>query len=64
MALDGVFKMKGATADDINKVVTQVIESEKKFLPGPQIGVKTRIGVAKYRKEKVADAPIKRVRTW
>jgi hypothetical protein len=54
--------LQGATPVAINEVVTTIIEGEKRFLPGPQIGVKIPINTKRYKKEKVSDPPGLRVR--
>eukprot|EP00392_Amoebophrya_sp_AT5.2_P018738 g19355.t1 len=57
MALDGVFRMKGATPNAMNEVAANVIESEKKYLPAPRIGAVPAINPGKLKKTWVEKPP-------
>ncbi|CAD7961040.1 unnamed protein product [Amoebophrya sp. A120] len=57
MALDGVFRMKGATPNAMNEVAANVINSEKQYLPAPRIGCVPDINAAKLKKTWVEKPP-------
>merc|ERR1712194_186111 len=60
MALDAVFRMKGATPKDMNEVAAHLIESEKKYLPAPRIGCTPDINIGKIQDQWIARPPLKR----
>jgi len=60
MALDGVFRMKGATPKDMNEVACNLINNEKKHLPAPRIGCEPDINAAKIARTWITRPPIKR----
>ncbi|CAD7968572.1 unnamed protein product [Amoebophrya sp. A25] len=57
MALDGVFRMKGATPNAMNEMATNVINNEKQYLPAPRIGCVPAINAAKLKKTWVERPP-------